>query len=211
MANIGERIRARRLKLGWTVQKTATLAELSQSFVSRVESGKCRYSPDSLLKIAGALGISVAELHRGDSNVEFAAPDTRSVPLLDSVQAGAWREVNEKLMDGEIREMVPVNLDYPPSTFAMRIEGDSMEPRFRQGDIIVVNPTISPRPGSYVVATEETGEATFKQYRDVGLNEHGQKVFELVPMNPHYAAMRSDRHPLAIVGVVVEHRQYFHR
>ena len=35
-------------------------------------------------------------------------------------------------------------------------------------------------------------EATFKKYRPRGLNEQGQQVFELVPLNEDYPSMRSD-------------------
>jgi SOS-response transcriptional repressor LexA len=41
-----------------------------------------------------------------------------------------------------------------------------------------------------------------------GLNERGQQVFELHPLNPTYAPLRSDRQMLAIVGTMMEHRKF---
>lgn len=35
--------------------------------------------------------------------------------------------------------------------FGYRMEDDSMEPVFRRGDIAIVNPNLSARPGDYVV------------------------------------------------------------
>ncbi len=104
-----------------------------------------------------------------------------------------------------------VNMEHPPSSFALRVRGDSMEPEFKEGDIVVIAPTVGPRPGDFVVATDATGEATFKQFRSAGLNERGQDVFELTPLNPIYPPLRSDRQQLAIVGTMVEHRRYRRR
>ena len=91
-----------------------------------------------------------------------------------------------------------------------------MEPEFHEGDIIVVDPTLHPYPGDFVLAQRESQftdgiESTFKKYRPKGINEHGQNVFELVPLNPDYQVFRSDREHLEIVGVMVEHRRIFRR
>lgn len=83
-----------------------------------------------------------------------------------------------------------------------------MEPRFHEGDVVVIDPTVVPSPGKFVVANDRTGEATFRQYRSGGINEKGENVYELWPLNPSYAPMRSDRQFLAIVGTMIEHRSY---
>jgi len=209
MEDIGQRIRDRRRRLGWTVQKLATLAEVDNGFLSRIENGKARGSWETYIRIAGALGISVDKLLlTGHSNVEPAEIGWRKIPVLDYVQAGRWANVDGAPKDEDIRETIMTDLEYPPSTFALRVRGNSMEPAFQEGDLVVIAPTVAPQPGDYVVATDEHGEATFKQYRVAGLNERGQQVFELHPLNPIYAVMRSDRQPLAIVGTMVEHRKY---
>jgi SOS-response transcriptional repressor LexA len=208
MTGIGPRIRARRERLGWTVQKLATLAGISGGFLSRLETGKSYYSAETITKLAGALGVSVDVLFANKSNVVDTAADWRRIPLPDYVQAGQWTGVNPALGDEEMRETVMTDLEHPPSSFALRIRGSSMEPEFKAGDVVVIDPTIQPRPGDFVVATDDGGEATFKQYRSAGINEHSVDVFELIPLNPLYAPMRSDRQQIAIVGVMVEHRRY---
>lgn len=210
MQEVGARIRARRERLGWTQMKLATLAGLTGPFISRVETGKSYYSAETLTKIAGALGVPPEEFFVRKTNVEGAPLGWRKIPVLDYVQAGDWREVNPNL-DLENFETIMTDLEYPPSAFALRIRGDSMEPRFRADDVVVINPALPPQPGDFVVARCESGEATFKQYRSGGVNERGERVFELHPLNPIYAPMRSDREPLAIVGTMVEHRQYRRR
>ena len=54
-------------------------------------------------------------------------------------------------------------------------------------------------------------EWTFKKYRPRGINEHGQEVYELTPLNPDYPTMRSDREPCRILGVMIEHRRLYRR
>lgn len=211
MTEIGEKIRRRREKLGWSATKLATLAGISQSFLWRIEHGTHTGSWETYQKLAGALGVSVDVFLDSKSNVEDAAIGVRRIPVLDYIQAGQWRGVNANAGEEGTEEYILTDLEHPPSTFALHVKGDSMEPEFKAGDDVVINPTLQPRPGDYVVATCETGEATFKQYRAAGRNEHGQEVFELWPLNPLYAPMRSDRQQLAIVGVMVEHRRYRRR
>jgi len=106
-------------------------------------------------------------------------------------------------------------------TFALEIRGDSMMPppgsgeeSFNEGDRIIVDCNVTPLPGDFVVAKNgpdgEHGKhaATFKKYRPRGMDEQGREVFELVPLNPDYPTMRSDRQRIDIIGVMVEHRRY---
>ncbi|MGC9199568.1 MAG: LexA family protein [Acidobacteriaceae bacterium] len=212
MADIGSEIRNRRERLGWTVTKLATLAGISGPFLSRVERG-AYYSRETLQKIAGALGVTVDALYASGSrsNVEEVPLGWRRIPVLNSDEVGRWTTSEGIPKDEGLRESIVTDLEHPPSTFAMRIKGDSMEPRFQPGDVVVVNPTLQPDPGDFVVATDPNGEATFRQYRNAGINENGAEVFELVPLNALHAPLRSDRVELAIAGVMVEHRQYRRR
>lgn len=73
---------------------------------------------------------------------------------------------------------------------------------------MIVDPVIAPQPGDYVVAKNGEEEATFKKYRPRGMNERGDVVYELVPLNEDYPSMRSDLTPIKIVGTMVEHRKY---
>ena len=69
---VGERLRAiRRLRRG-TLKAVADRAGLSESFLSQVERGRANASIASLQRIAGALGVSVADL--------FSPDGTRSRP-----------------------------------------------------------------------------------------------------------------------------------
>lgn len=98
--------------------------------------------------------------------------------------------------------------------FALTIQGRSMEPDFVQGDIIIVDPSISPSPGDFVVASRVDPlcgglEVTFKKYRPRSYNSRGQMVFELSPLNPDYPTYVSDADKLTVIAVLVEHRRKF--
>jgi SOS-response transcriptional repressor LexA len=100
------------------------------------------------------------------------------------------------------------NLEHPQSTFALRLRDDSNAPQYQAGDIVVINPALPPKFGRMILAGNKDGDSIFAQYRDAGINERGDQVFELFPLNPIYAPMRSDRMHLAVVGTMVEHRRY---
>ena len=79
---------------------------------------------------------------------------------------------------------------------------------FSDGDLVIIDPNVTPRPGEYVAVKNCEQEATFKKYRPRGLNAQGQEYFELVPLNPDYETMRSDLQPITIIGTMVEHRKF---
>lgn len=86
-----------------------------------------------------------------------------------------------------------------------------MLPDFQPGDRVIIDPSVRPQPGDYVVAKNGEEEATFKKYRLRSINEQGVEVFELVPLNPDYPSIRSDEVPIKIVGTMVEVRKYRRR
>ncbi len=144
----------------------------------------------------------------GFHNVESAViPQGKRIPVISYVQAGNWREMCEQAttFDGNV-EYVTASVDIGPCGFGLWLRGDSMLPQFKEGDLIIVDPDEAPQPGDYVVAKNGSNEATFKKYRPRGIDENGQEVFELVPLNDDYPTMHSDRQHIQIIGVMVEHR-----
>ena len=66
--------------------------------------------------------------------------------------------------------------------FALRVLGDSMEPEFNEGDIIIIEPGVLVDNGCYVVA-EHDGEYFFRRLSI----EHDK--WYLKPLNPDYPAV----------------------
>jgi y4mF family transcriptional regulator len=73
MSGVGERIKTRRLELGWTQDQLAQKAGISKSFLSDLENGKRSVRADNLLDIARALGVSLDFLMTGEASKDQAA------------------------------------------------------------------------------------------------------------------------------------------
>jgi SOS-response transcriptional repressor LexA len=147
----------------------------------------------------------------GPVNVRPAEVGKRRIPLISSVQAGLMHETVTPFPTGDAFDYLLTDLDLSDSAFALEINGLSMEPDFREGDRILVDPAVRPIAGDFVVAANGRDEATFKTYRPRGTDAVGNEVFELVPLNPDYPTISSDREPARVIGVMVEHRRYRRR
>jgi SOS-response transcriptional repressor LexA len=140
-------------------------------------------------------------------NVERAALGHREIPVISYVQAGMMTEAIDPFSLGEGFETITVDIPCSEQTFGLRIKGKSMLPRFEEDDVVIVDPMRQPIPGSFVVAKNTDEEATFKKYRALGVDDHGEAVFELVPLNDDFATLHSVRDHLHIIGVAIEHRK----
>lgn len=67
MSAVGTRVREKRKSLGLTQEKLASAAGISKGFLSDIETGERNLSAESLLKLSGALGVSLDFLMKGDS------------------------------------------------------------------------------------------------------------------------------------------------
>lgn len=160
------------------------------------------------------LANEIAKLQDSTSLVETERPKLKKVPRVSFVQAGFHTECGQ-IYDSnwyiENGEYDWVDDSFPDETVTMAVKGRSMEPRFNEGDIVVVDPTIKPMPGDFVVSIRESGfsdevEGTLKKYRPTGYDDNGNEIFELVPLNPDFPTLRSDKNKCKVFGVVIEHR-----
>ncbi len=117
-----------------------------------------------------------------------------SVPLISWVQAGNWESIIDTLAVGE-GERIETTYKAKKHTYALRVQGDSMESMFPDGCIIIVEPEDNPLPGQYVIVRQNGDEATFKQ-----LIQDGSTLF-LKPLNPRYPIMEL-RKDAVFCGVV---------
>lgn len=88
MSGVGERIKNRRLELGWTQDQLSQKAGISKSFLSDLENGKRSVGADNLLDIARALGVSLDFLMTGEASKDRAA----EVPIPASLARFAAEE-----------------------------------------------------------------------------------------------------------------------
>ncbi|WP_278976727.1 LexA family protein [Oligella urethralis] len=205
----GKRLRESRMRAGLSQREAARRVGLKQPSLSALESG-AHGSSGATAELARLYNVNAHWLATGqglpslDNNVSPSTIGERKIPLLNYVQAGQFTGMGFDL-DISNAEMLLTDLELSSSAFALEIRGSSMLPTFEEGDRVVIDCDISPRPGDYVVAKNDSEEATFKKYRLISTSP---EIFELIPLNEDYPTMRSDQHHVEIIGVMVEHRKY---
>ncbi len=113
------------------------------------------------------------------------------VPVINSVTAGYPAEFTD--LDyplGVADEYVRCPDLRDPQAFAARVVGDSMEPEFRQGDIVVFSPNAQAESGDdCFVRFDDDGGTTFKRFY-----QDDETTVRLQPRNNAYPAMTYPAH-----------------
>ncbi|MBG6029243.1 S24 family peptidase [Proteus columbae] len=205
--SLADRVKTRRDALGLTQTEAAEKAGIRQQSWASIEDGSTK-KPRNIISIARALECDAGWLMMGDNIQPIHDINTKKLPLISYVQAGNLvHSVPITDCDGEF-EYILTDQELSQSAFALKIEGDSMEPDFKSGDVIIVDPEIKPHPGEFIVAANNEREATFKKYRPTRIDTNGNEHFELVPLNSDYPTLSSENTPLMIIGTMIEHRIY---
>lgn len=208
--DINSWVRAARSKAGKSQEALASALGVTKGNVSAWENGRHKPKLEQVLAISRLTGYPPPPELAG-YNVAPAPLGSRRIPLISYVQAGVWTGVVDNYQPGDAEDFLLTDMELSGGAFALEIKGDSMLPEFKQGDRVIIDPNVMPQPGDFVVAKNGDEEATFKKYRPRGVNDGGETVFELVPLNDDYPSMRSDVTPIRIVGTMVEHRKYRRR
>lgn len=203
---IGDRIRALRTNAGMTQIELANKLNISNSTLSQYESSARTPSDDMKLKIAALFQVSTDYLLSGSlTNATDSKAKGVRIPVLGDVRAGYPMEAVENIIDyEEIDEETARRGEF----FALRIKGDSMEPKFSEGDVVIVRKQETADSGDIVVALVNGDSATIKK-----LKRH-QNGITLVPSNSAYEPMYYSNEeimdlPVTILGKVVELRAKF--
>ncbi|MDH1429116.1 hypothetical protein N5J23_04850 [Comamonas aquatica] len=84
-----------------------------------------------------------------------------------------------------------------PHAYALRIKGDSMHPRYRHGEFVVVTPSIEPQPGRDVVVRLTNGKCLLKQLNWVRGGE-----IQLLSINNDYGPMTFNKDEVECIARV---------
>lgn len=150
-----------------SLRDAAKLSGISHTHICDIEREKFRPTFEKVIALLRAYHVDIQEFLKEtgylSSNVEPAKmKKLRPVPVISWVTAGKWHEVVDPYQPGVAEEWVESDVT-GTNVFALRVKGDSMEPEFVEGDIIIVNPHIAPKPGDFVIAKDkDNGEATFE-------------------------------------------------
>ena len=180
MSEIYERIKQRRQELGLTVEDLANkMGYKDKSSISKIENGKADIPTSKVIAFARALETTTAYL----LGVETAQtpippgfgplPKMESVPLVGRIACGQPITAEENV-EGHVS--IPAAWH---ATFTLLCEGDSMEPRIKDGDLVAIRSQPQVENGE-IAAVRIDCEATLKH-----VYLYPDKIV-LQPENPNY-------------------------
>ncbi|HEX4141038.1 MAG TPA: XRE family transcriptional regulator [Candidatus Methylacidiphilales bacterium] len=193
---------AERLRL-WRTGKRMTQAEaahmlgINRSYLSQVESGR---APGRALRDRFLLAEKSAPAKLKESAGRYGL---RNLPILSWAQAGQATDFEEIPSDWD--ETVPSDVT-DELAFGVRLRGDSMEPKFSDGDIAILLPNTPATNGDIVVANIKDQGAVCK-IMHVQLDKH---LITLSSYNPAYPPMeyhRDDFHWIFPAATVIKQLQ----
>lgn len=132
-------------------------------------------------------------------------PQGLKIPVLGTVAAGIPISAVEDILD---YEEIDSSFQSQGEFFALRIKGDSMQPKMDDGDVVIVRQQSDANNGDTVIALINGDDATCKKLKKT---ENG---IMLVSTNPNYLPMFFTNEeivtkPVVILGKVVELRQKY--
>lgn len=157
--------------------------------------GRLRWpSTESLAKIMLATSTSFNEFANlvgaaGENDYEGLPignfpTQTSGIPLLGFAQAGAGGFFDDAgFPAGQGWEQVdfPTQVSDKTNVYALEVQGDSMMPLYRDGDVLIIEPNAQVRKGDRVVVRTKDGEVMAKV-----LSRDTAQSIELMSLNPEH-------------------------
>lgn len=192
-------LKTARLDKGLSQQNVADYMNINQSTYSYWESGRSKIDNVSIKKLSKLFGVSVDYLLNNSDRKGIL------IPVLGQVVAGIPIEAVEDIID---YEEITKEMASQGNYFALRIKGNSMEPRIKENDIVIVKKQCSVESGDIAVVLVNGNDATVKKFVK---HENG---ISLVSNNGAYEPMfytfkECEELPVQVLGKVVELRAKF--
>lgn len=201
MSELSTRLMTKINNKGLSYRELETITGIPHSAIQRYASGTTDKIPIARLKLLAAALDTTAEFLLG-----WTTPNgTVRIPVYGRVAAGIPAEAITDIEDyEEIDAALAANGEY----IALRIHGHSMEPRFTEGDVVIVRKQPDIEDGQIAVVLVNGDDATIKR---VHRTESG---LVLLPTNPaydpiYYTKKQIRELPVKILGKVVELRAKF--
>lgn len=194
-----DQLKLLRSQKGLSQAELANELNISPSTVGMWESGKREPRDyETLELIADYFNVNMEVLLTGR-----LAPT--KIPVLGKVIAGIPIEAVEEIID---YEEIPESMARQGKYFALQIKGSSMEPKFSEGDVVIIRKQEDVDNGDIAIVLVNGNEATVKKIKKF---ENG---INLIPTNPDYEVLTYTTEeikslPVRIIGKVVELRAKF--
>ena len=166
----------------------------------KIEDGKGKSTPSAILDPPSSSSASApinlddiylsGVLHelveKTATNVETIT--TNAVPVINRVSAGYPKDFSDlNYPRGVADDYVGCPDVSDKDAFAARVHGDSMVPKYREGDIVIFSPAAAAKSGDDCFVRFEDGHTTFKRVFFES-DEGGRAVLRLQPRNEKYRA-----------------------
>ena len=209
MDKVGKYLKKKREEAGLSLREAAKqVGSISHQHINEIEEGTT--SP-TFSKVMSLLKSYHADFQDFLRETGFLPKNTepaplgkmRKIPVISWVAAGKWTETGESFLEEEVIEWIETDVK-GEHNFGLKIKGDSMEPEFKEGEVVVISPTAKPENGDYIIVKNHEEEATFKQFK----RYDNTKI--LHPLNPKYndIILNKDKE-YRIVGVVMEKKKRY--
>lgn len=209
--HIGENIKYLRTQRGYSQEELAkALGYKSYTTITKWESGVSEPTLKMTNEIARFFNVSVNDLcytHLESPSKSSKVMHRKGVVInvYGRVAAGIPLEMIEDIID---TEEIPEEMAKSGDFFGLQIRGDSMEPRMKDGDVVIVRKQDDAESGDTVIATVNGTDATCKR-----LKKYADGI-ALIATNPAYEPMYFSREeiaskPVRIIGRVMELRAKF--
>jgi repressor LexA len=158
---------------------------------------------DKIELMANYFGISKADLVEKRNST--STKNGVTINVLGRVAAGIPIDCVEEIID---TEEITQDMASTGEFFGLQIHGDSMEPRMKDGDVVIVRQQNDAETDNIVIAVVNGNEATCKR-----LKKYAEGI-ALISTNPSYEPMYFSNKeiaekPVRIIGVVKELRAKF--
>ena len=197
------RIKSAREDLKLTKRELAKRIGVHESSINKYEKGLVDIPLSKISELARVLKVTEAYL----MGWEEKTPQSQGlqIPVLGTVAAGIPISAVEDILD---YEEIDSSFQNQGEFFALRIKGDSMQPKMDDGDVVIVRQQSDANSGDTVIALVNGDDATCKKLQKT---ENG---IMLVSTNPNYLPMfftneEIQTKPVVILGKVVELRSKF--
>lgn len=129
-------------------------------------------------------GMLQEMVEKSAGNVE--AVGMKVVPVINRVSAGYPKDFTDlSYPRGVADEYVACPEVNDEQAFAARVHGDSMTPKYREGEIVIFSPAADPRSGDDCFVRFGNGNTTFKRVF-FETDDAGRTVIRLQPRNEQY-------------------------
>ncbi len=189
--------------------KPSTLAYrigVDRSTISNYLNDRYKAKSEMIEKMAQVLSVSSAWLDGFDVPMIPSAEKSIKIPVLGYVAAGIPIEAITDILDYE--ELSPDMVKDGSEYFALRIKGQSMEPKISDGDVVIVRKQADVDSGQIAIVCVNGDQATCKK---VMKQESGILLVANNPTYPpvFYSNEQIETIPITILGKVVELRAKF--